>query len=279
MPAPSPLGLPAQRVQTVVGALAVYDSGPPQGDDTARVLVLWPSILADHSMYRAQLAAWKPRHRVILIDGPGHGASGPAPGPFRLADCAKAQAQILDRLGVGQPVVSIGTSWGGLVAGEFALSYPQRTAGVALLNTPVFASEGGFGEHFVAWGARWIHGMDLYIDGVARSFFLPETRARGGQVLDDFRAQLRRANGAALATAVRSVLIEREPLAPRMAQIQAPALVVAGDRDTMYPAARLRDAASSLPDGRFVTLPSAHISVVDAPRETTETIDDFLNRL
>ncbi|MEZ5651064.1 MAG: alpha/beta hydrolase [Burkholderiaceae bacterium] len=279
-PLPSPLGLPARRVATVVGELAVVDSGPTApASDGAHVLVLWPSILADHRMYRAQVAAWTPRHRVVLIDGPGHGASGPAPGEFSLAECAQAQAQVLDALGIAAPVVSIGTSWGGLVAGEFAIRYPERTAAIAMLNTPVFAAERSFGERFVAWGARWMHAMNLYIDGVARAFFLPETRERGGDEIDDFRTHLREADGAALATAVRSVLIEREPLAPRMRQIRAPALMVAGTQDGMYPSARLRESAAQLPNGWFVELPTSHISVVDAPQAVTRAVDDFLSRL
>jgi hypothetical protein len=69
----------------------------------------------------------------------------------------------------------------------------------------------------------------LYRDGVARAFFLPATRERAGPLMQDFHQHLQQADGAALAQSVRSVLIEREALAPRMAGIKAPALFVAGD--------------------------------------------------
>jgi 3-oxoadipate enol-lactonase len=94
-----------------------------------------------------------------------------------------------------------------------------------------------------------------------------------------FHEHLRHVKGAALARAVRSVLIEREPLAPRMSAIHAPTLFVAGRYDTLYPMEPMASAARTLPNGRFEALDTAHISVVDAPDETTALIDAFLRTL
>lgn len=276
-PRPVAADMPAARlISTTIGRIAVRDFG--QGPQT---LVLWPSILADHSIYAEQIRAWRTQYRLVVIDGPGHGDSGAPAAPFTMAQCAQALAEVLDALGEQRPVVVLGTSWGGLVAGEFAIAYPARTAGVVMLNTPVLNEEAGpsFADRFVVWGARWIHGMQLYSDGVARAFFLPETRERGGPLLDRFHAHLHRADGYALSVAVRSVLIDRAPLAPRMDRIAAPTLFVAGTQDTMYPVATLRDAAAKLPRGTFVELPTRHISVVDAPAATTMAVDEFLQTL
>lgn len=272
-------GAGARRVLTRVGALAVIDTGPP--GPAGEVVVLWPSILADHGIYRATIEAWRGRHRLVVVDGPGHGDSGPAPGPFTMADCAQALGEVLDALGVAQPAVVVGTSWGGLVAGEFALAAPGRTRAVVMLNTPVHTAPRGpgLGDRFVVWGARWLTGLSLYREGVAKAFFLPATRAQGGAAVEAFHRHLQRADGAALAPAVRSVLLEREPLAPRMRGIEAPTLFVAGRHDAMYPPESLRDAAATLPRGRFEVLDTAHISMVDAPGQTTALIDGFLASL
>jgi 3-oxoadipate enol-lactonase len=148
-----------------------------------------------------------------------------------------------------------------------------------MLNTPVHASQRGFGDRFIAWGARRLHRMGVFVQGTAKSFFLPETIASSGPALEAFRRHLREANGAALATTVRSVLLEREPLAPRMRNIRAPVLFIAGSDDKMYPTDSLREAAATLLQGRFEIVESAHISVVDAPQATTALIDDFLSSL
>jgi len=269
---PAPLPTP-RMIETGVGRLAVRVLG-----DGPRTLLLWPSILADHTVYRAQIEAWRARHRLVVVDGPGHGDSGPPTGPFTMAACAAAAATVLDALGEDRRVVLVGTSWGGLVAGEFALAHPGRTAAVVMLNTPVHApvAGGSLTDRFVVWGARWLHGTHLYTDGVARSFFLPQTIAAGDGRLAAFHRHLHRADGAALASAVRSVLIGREALAPRMPQIAAPTLVIAGTEDAMYPPRTLQEAAARLPRGRFEAVPSRHVSVVDAPQLTTGLIDRFL---
>lgn len=272
--------LPAPaKIPTRVGKLAVWDTGPVGAK--GETIVLWPSILSDHRIYRRQIEAWRGQHRLIVIDGPGHGQSGPAPGPFSMADCGQALTEILDNLSINTPVVVMGTSWGGLVAGEFALAQTKRTRAVVMLNTPVFtAPDGpGFTDRFVVWGAKWIHGTQLYRDGVTRAFFLPATREKGGQLMDDFHQHLRNADGDGLSQSVRSVLIERQALAPRMRSIAAPTLFVVGKQDAMYPMDTLREAALTLPKGRFEILDTAHISVVDTPEKVTELVNGFLATL
>ncbi|MFM8701710.1 MAG: alpha/beta fold hydrolase [Hyphomicrobiales bacterium] len=269
--------LPISRLAwTSIGRLAVRDTGSQDAEQ--EVIVLWPAILSDHRIYRQQINAWRDRYRLVVIDGPGHGESEAAPDTFAMARCGEAISEVLDFLGIRKPVIAIGTSWGGLAAGEFAIAHPDRVRALVMLNTPVDTkSDGpGFGDRFIVWGARWIHTSGIYREGVAKAFFLPATRERGGEMLRDFHQHLREADGASLARSVRSVLVDRDPIAPRMHMITAPTLFVAGRHDAMYPLADLRRAAAVLPRGRFEAIDSAHISVVDAPDQATALIDDFL---
>ena len=106
--------LHSRAISTHLGRLAVYDTGAPlRPAGSTHVLVFWHSILADHHIYDAQIAALRERHRLILIDGPAHGASDAPDGGFSMVQCAQAQEQVLDALEIAQPVVCIGTSWGG----------------------------------------------------------------------------------------------------------------------------------------------------------------------
>jgi pimeloyl-ACP methyl ester carboxylesterase len=270
--------LPSQSVLTNLGRLAVYDSGAPMrhASSPAQVLVFWHSILADHHIYDAQVAALRDHHRLILIDGPAHGASGAAGGGFSMAQCAAAQAQVLDALDIVQPVVAVGTSWGGLVAGEFALHYPQRTRAVVMFNAPVFPSTARLRDGFVAWGARWLSGTKVYVKGVAEGYFMPATREREADFMAQFSQHIHSIGGKALAQVVRSVLLDRADLSERLRDITVPTLFVAGTHDPMCAIEDQRRAAARLPRGRFIELPTAHIAVVDAPAEATRAMDDFM---
>lgn len=265
-------------VPTRVGRLAVTDIAP--AGVSGEVMVFWPSILANCRIYDGLIEAFRSRHRLVLIDGPGHGESDPAPRSFSMYDCGQAVIEILDSMGIAQPVIFVGTSWGGLVAGEFALAQPSKARALVMLNTPVHTKPGGpsLGDRFVVWGSRWIHKTSIYRNGVAKAFFLPLTRKRGGSLLKEFHQHLRKANGAALEQAVRAVLIEREALAPRMSHITMPTLFIAGRYDEMYPVDALQSAAAALPQGRFEALDTAHISVVDEPALVNTLIDDFLHQ-
>src|SRR5262249_1170844 len=78
------------------------------------------------------------RHRVILIDRAGmgwrrrKGRNSSAP-QFQ----AVILRELLDRLGVERSVI-VGHSWGGALATSFALDYPERTAALILLGSPLY---------------------------------------------------------------------------------------------------------------------------------------------
>ncbi|NJM43798.1 MAG: alpha/beta fold hydrolase [Brachymonas sp.] len=279
------LGKP-EMINTALGKLAVWDSaaqGAPLTTAAASAppVVLWPSIFTDHVIYSSLVAHWQGKRRLILIDGPGHGASeGPKDKTFTMQACAVAMQEILRSKSIAKAVVG-GTSWGGLVAGEFAVMYPQMTQGVLLLNTPFFITEGGasMGEKMITWGSANVLGTDLFTNGVARAFFLPATREAGGLIMTHFHQNLDQSDSKALSTAIRSVLIEREPLADKLAQIQAPALIVAGLQDGMYPIEKQREAVKRIKFGKLEELDTQHISVVDKPKDVAKLLDAFLDGL
>ena len=126
---------PASRIPTCIGTLAARDTGHKSAQ--GQTIILWPSILADYRIYRHQIDALRDTHRLITVDGPGHGESGHAPGSFSMSACGQALGEVLDALAIAEEVVVVGTSWGGLVAGEFALAQPRRTRAFVMLNTPV----------------------------------------------------------------------------------------------------------------------------------------------
>ncbi len=271
------LGAPTM-VQTNLGHLAVWDTGP-QG--AGPVVVLWPSIFSDHVIYNEVVKQWRGKRRLVLIDGPGHGASdGPSDKTFSMQECAIAMKQVMDAKSINQAVVG-GTSWGGLVGGEFALMYPQNTQGLVMLNTPFFVSPEGpsTAEKLITWGSGNVLGTRLFTSGVARSFFLPATRDAQGLVVNHFHTSLHRSDSSKLSNAIRSVLLERNPLADRLSNIKAPTLIIAGLKDEMYPINLQKEAASKLPKGQFEVVDSQHVSIVDKPVEVIRLLETFLNTL
>src|SRR4030095_12933694 len=80
------------------------------------------------------------RFDVVAHDQRGLGRTEIPPGPYAMADYARDAAALLDHLGWATCRV-IGVSFGGMVAQEFAVTWPQRGERLALLCT----SPGGVG--------------------------------------------------------------------------------------------------------------------------------------
>lgn len=98
------------------------------------------------------LATWRhvlpvlaKRHRVVALDLPGFGASGPIPPGTLLDGQVEAVAGVLDALGEPGAVALVGNSMGGAAALRFALAHPGRTARV------VAVAPAGLGQGVPVW--------------------------------------------------------------------------------------------------------------------------------
>lgn len=84
------------------------------------------------------------RHRVILVDRPGHGRSDRLGGRAMASPARQADAivEALDRLGVAR-VVAVGHSWSGALATNLALDHADRVAGLVTLSGATHSYPGG----------------------------------------------------------------------------------------------------------------------------------------
>ena len=72
--------------------------------------------------------------RVCSYDRAGMGYSDPGPSPRTARRIASELAELLARSGIGGPVVLVGASIAGFNVRVFASDYPQRAAGLVLLD-------------------------------------------------------------------------------------------------------------------------------------------------
>ena len=71
---------------------------------------------------------------VLAFDQRGLGKTSIPPGPYEMADYAADAASLLDEVG-WDTCRAVGISFGGMVAQEFAVTYPERVERLALLCT------------------------------------------------------------------------------------------------------------------------------------------------
>lgn len=260
--------------------------GTPLGDLAVRVagfgpakVVLWPSIFTDGHIYDGLVSRLAAEATFFLIDGPGHGLSPGVPREFTMAEAASAWLSVMDSFGLNRAAVG-GVSWGALAAAEVALTAPSRVERLILMNTPMDVSgdQPKFRDRLIAFGARWMVRGKMFRDGVAGSFFDPGTLASSPSYREAFHAMLAASDPVALSAAVRSVILQGEPLRSRLARISVPTLLIAGKEDALYPLEGQASAALLLQDGRFEPVAGRHISPVEAPDEVAAALRAFLGK-
>lgn len=261
-------------VKSKLGKLHVVETGTG-----SEVILLWPSIFTDHHIYDEMISNLSARFTFLLVDGPGHGESEGVSHEFNMEDCANAAISVLDHFLIERAVVG-GTSWGGLTAASIALNNPERVKALLLMNTPmeIGTQKPSFSTRMIAFGARWMIKSKMFRDGVARSFFSANTLTKNSQYENLFHTMLKQAQPDRLSAAVRSVILRGSPLKERMANLSVPTLVIAGEKDEMYPIEIQAEAALCAPLGEFQPVPGKHISPVDEPTVVANAIAQFVVR-
>jgi 3-oxoadipate enol-lactonase len=264
-------------VSTKLGDIHVDDQGA--ADQPAALL--WPSLFTDHRMWRHQVAALRAAGwRTLALDPPGHGRS---PGPaftFTMDECADAALAVLDAAAVREPVVILGTSWGGFVAPRVALRAPDRVRGMILFNTsadtPALLMKARLLTKLLSIGA-----IRTMVDRMAVATLLaPDTRKREPEVGAELQRELGTWNRPAVIRTVRSVLVDRGPVIDSLPGVRAPSLIVSGGKDWLLPTALSRHIVDKLPNARHVEVPNAaHLVPLEAPQTANSLILDFVHQL
>jgi pimeloyl-ACP methyl ester carboxylesterase len=233
--------------------------------------------------------------RVLAPDAPGHGESPALPlESYRPSILAGLAADLLSELGISRAVF-VGFSWGGRIACSFGASFPERTAGLTLID-------GGYLE----WAD--IPGVDTSADlesCVARArrraegdsfgswdaYFALQREELGRwtpALAEAHRAMMREADGhivpilePEVAGAIRHGEFQ-EPLPatyPLIAAAGMPVLLVTAQEDATYQAAAdvaIARFRSALPGARVQSRPDAiHDLVSSAPADMAELIGVF----
>ncbi len=100
-------------------------------------VVLDSGWAADSRAWRRVIAGLRSRHRVCAMDRAGHGRSDPGPLPRDASAVADDLAAALSAAQAPGPVILVGHSLGALNMRVFAMRYPERVAGMVLVDPSV----------------------------------------------------------------------------------------------------------------------------------------------
>jgi len=231
------------------------------------------------------------RHRVILIDRPGHGWS---PRERETDSTPAVQARMIEealaKLNTG-PVIVVVHSLAGALGARMALDFPERVAGLVMLAPVTHPWFGGVGRYnkvvtTPVIGSLLAHTITLPLglmlaEQGARNVFLPqampENFVKDSATLLLLRPREFLANARDLVTLQEAVAGQ----APRYAQIRTQVTVIAGDVDkTVSTSIHSRPFAATVPNARLIVLPGVgHMIQNAAPDVVVAEIEAMTLRI
>ncbi len=227
-----------------------------QGEGAA--ILFFHGGLADHRAALLHVGALAERLRLITPDLRGAGRSRWG-GELSWALLAQDARDLLDHLGVERAVVG-GVSMGSAVALRFALQFPERAAGLALVHPVYPGAELGVPEPSrLAMLAMDALGQRVRTEGTRALYPLFETlpaaiRGRAMAMVDSFDPE-------SVAATTRFLASDAQPfqIAAELARLSVPTLVVPGV-DPTHPAEVAERLAGAIPGAELARLEGVALS-------------------
>ena len=268
-------GPPSSFVDVAGLRLHVRDSGPRE----AQAVLLLHGFGASLHTWDAWARTLETRYRVIRFDLPAAGLTGPDPGGDHSDERAlQVIVSLMDTLAVPRAHL-VGHSMGGRLAWRLAAEQPARVDRLVLVAPDGFASPGfEYGRApevpVLARLLPWTLPRPVLRAGMASAWADPA--ALSDATVDRYH-DLMRAPGVRQALIARMAQIVPQPPGPWLRRIEAPVLLLWGERDAMIPPANAADYQRELPRSRLVLLPGVgHLPQEEAPEASVAAVDAFL---
>jgi pimeloyl-ACP methyl ester carboxylesterase len=255
------------NLQNYTARYCVWGTGTP--------IVLVPGLAGGFELL-GPLANWLARDfQVISYQLRGEDDCFALRRQFGLTDLVGDLREFLDFMGLEQPPV-FGVSFGGLLAMELAASFPHRLQSLILQ---------GAGARFEPGTLQQVAGLVLSRyplpanNAFVNQFFnlLFGNRQKPGPLFNFVTRQCWQTDQSVMAH--RFKMVECFDVESRLADITAPSLILAGDRDLLVSPASLRTLATGIPDSQVVHLPGGgHLAFVTQAQRVAEEVRTFLSR-
>jgi pimeloyl-ACP methyl ester carboxylesterase len=274
------LGVPGHFVR-LAGGVTHYETAGP---DSGRVVVLAaafsvPAYLSDSLFQRLGRAGF----RAVRFDYYGRGWSDRPMVDYDLGLFDRQLAELLDSLGITEPVDLAGLSFGAAIVTDFAARNPGRVRSLIYID-PVFNTGRQLAPEersAITWDIYMVFrgGTDAMATGQLDDFYHPDrhpdwvARYRVQQQFRGTREALRRTRAAIAVAPNQAAQLQALGADPR------PVLIVWGRQDTGAPFTESAALLRAMPRATLVAVDSAgHLPHLDQPDVVVPAVVEFLRQ-
>ncbi len=210
---------------------------------------------------------------VLTVDQRGHGESTSVAPAHSLVDYADDLHTLLAKLAF-TPVAAVGFSFGGMVAQELALKYPQDVSALVICASRASLPATARDIARARGDDARRRGMNDVLEATLDRWFTPPFRASGKE--DAAKARLLSGHVEGWAQAWHAMAAV--DTLPRLSSVRAPTLCLAGEVDKSSPPEVVKDMAAAIPAARYAELKGApHMLFIEQPEATARVVGNFLS--
>lgn len=212
------------------------------------------------------------RYPVLCFDKRGHGLSDCPPAPYSIHDFSTDLLGLLDQLEISQAIV-VGISVGGMVALDFAASWPERVHSMVLCDTaPIIGTADLWNDRI---NRLRKHGMRSMAEDILARWFSPAFKENSPAAYQGYYNMLTRMPVEGYTGTCEA--IRDADLTEATRTIEAHTLLLCGTEDVSTPPDLVRALVELMPNAEFQEIPGAgHSTCIEQPGLVAGQIERFL---
>jgi 3-oxoadipate enol-lactonase len=211
-------------------------------------------------------------HPLLRFDKRGHGLSDCPPAPYTIHDFSTDLLRLLEQLEISQAIL-VGISVGGMVAMDFAASWPERVYSMVLCDTaPVIGTADLWNDRI---NKLREHGMEFMAESILARWFLPAFKEKSPAVYQGYYNMLTRMPVEGYTGTCEA--IRDADLTEAARTIRVPTLILCGTEDVSTPPGLVSGLVDLMPDADYQEIPGAgHSTCIEQPDAVARQIARFL---
>lgn len=244
-----------------------------EGDGPAVVLI--HGLGWSHALWERQRRRLSDRYRVIAPDTRGHGGSDVPQGPYSISQYCDDLIALLDALQL-EKVALVGFSQGCMTAQLALTRHPARFSAAVLACAPCRDHPTGRQNMEMRIAAMERDGPQAAAEIALTSIFSPSFLKANPQAAEAFLASRLQVDPVGLISAMRAAY--GFDVTAGLPGVVTPALVIAGEQDSLAPPAAVAEVAAAIRGAEFHVVEGAgHMVPIEAPEAFDGLVEPFLD--
>lgn len=236
-------------------------------------IVFVNSLGTDLRIWDDVVSALAKDYQCLCYDKRGHGLSGGDDTAYTIDLLTDDLAALLDQLQWTDKIIIVGLSVGGLIAQNFACRYPQRTAGLVLMDTAAkIGNSHSWNERLVAIQTK---GLASISEQIMSRWFTSSFKHEKPDAYCCYRNMLERTSVKAYCATC--IALRDSDLTQQSEKLALPTLVIVGQNDQSTPPQLVKKTADLIENAEFFSIEKCgHLPCVEQPDMTIKTLRTFV---